>query len=710
MEKTYLGFVIHFHQPAGNFDFVIERAYNQCYLPFVNVIADYPDIKMSFHFSGCLLEWLEEKHPEFYEKLETLISRGQIDIMTGGFYEPIMPAIPERDRIGQISMMTRYIKSRFRHVPRGMWLAERVWEPSLPKTLHDAGVKYLILDDTHLKYAGLHPEKIKGYFITEDEGKTVCVFPSDKVLRYSIPFKMPEEIINDIKVRGAESPCSLFSYGDDGEKFGEWPNTYEWVYEKRWLRNFFEALLAQGEWLEVVKLEEYMKIKGPEGRVYIPTASYDEMLEWALPADLQAEFEDAIEEMKKRSEGERYLKFLKGGFWRNFFVKYPEANQMQKRMLYTSNKIAAMLDDEKTEIGKLNKAIKSLYRGQCNCGYWHGVFGGLYSHHIRTAIYKNLVEADKLTNRVLKKKKTWVDVEKSDFNCDGFDEVVISSDSLSLWIDPSQGGSMVEFDWMTQNMNLQNTMSRKREAYHKKIDEAVLPERDNESPQTIHSQRVIDVTLAKNLLYDNHSRGSFIDYVLNGNESIENFIRGELSNTPAGKAFNVYGCSIKKERGNAIANMVGKVHNDNSECNVSKVFYVSQGKEKFKVSYNVTLPKGNSDSNIFAVELNFSLPSACSEGNRLFIVDMNEKYSSMDNIINANGVNSFGMISQFEKIKLKIDVSSGCRLWSFPVKTVSQSERGYDLNYQGTAFLASWNNLSDKKTFNVDFTISLQSD
>jgi alpha-amylase/alpha-mannosidase (GH57 family) len=90
--KFQLALLIHAHQPVGNFDDVIERAYQQCYSPFVQVLERHPSIRMGLHYSGALLEWLERAHPEYFEQLRVLVKRGQVEIVGGGFYEPILVA------------------------------------------------------------------------------------------------------------------------------------------------------------------------------------------------------------------------------------------------------------------------------------------------------------------------------------------------------------------------------------------------------------------------------------------------------------------------------------------------------------------------------------------------------------------------------------------------------------------------------------------
>jgi 4-alpha-glucanotransferase len=138
--KFQLVLLIHAHQPVGNFDDVMERAYAQSYAPFVEVLARHPGIRVGLHFTGSLLEWIERAHPEYFAELRALVKRGQVEMVGGGFYEPILVAIPPQDRHEQITRLADYIENHFGKRPRGAWIAERVWEPQLPSSLAPFGV------------------------------------------------------------------------------------------------------------------------------------------------------------------------------------------------------------------------------------------------------------------------------------------------------------------------------------------------------------------------------------------------------------------------------------------------------------------------------------------------------------------------------------------------------------------------------------------
>ena len=97
-------------------------------------------VRIGLHYSGPLLEWIESAHPEYFERLRTLVKSGQVELVGGGFYEPVLVAIPLRDRTEQIKRLADYIEKRFETRPTGAWLTERVWEPQIPSSLAPAGI------------------------------------------------------------------------------------------------------------------------------------------------------------------------------------------------------------------------------------------------------------------------------------------------------------------------------------------------------------------------------------------------------------------------------------------------------------------------------------------------------------------------------------------------------------------------------------------
>src|SRR5215210_5653078 len=447
-------FGLHLHQPVGNFDHVFEQHVQDVYRPILQRLSEREFLPLVLHLSGPLLEWLEEHDSSYLDLLGGLVSSGKVELLLAGFYEPVLATLPRTDRVEQIQWMKDAVRRRFGVDARGLWLTERVWEPELAADLADAGVRYALVDDRHFLVSGFAADQLHAPFWTESDAKRVALFPIDERLRYLIPFRPPEETAAYLReLRGAGHQLAVLA--DDGEKFGGWPGTKEWVYERGWLDRFtgtIGGLIEAGE-VQLSTLTEALDDVPSAGIAYLPTASYREMEAWSLPR------EAALRLIRlEKSLGEERMAgpdgaLVRGAHWRNFLAKYAESNQMHKKMQALS-----FLCRER---GDPPAARRAIGRAQCNDAYWHGVFGGLYLPHLREAIWRNLALAEAELRR-----GESLTAEVIDFDGDGHDEIWIHSEHFSAILSPRRGAAVEEYTVFAAGTNYANTLTRRREAYH----------------------------------------------------------------------------------------------------------------------------------------------------------------------------------------------------------------------------------------------------
>ncbi|MCX5759630.1 MAG: uL15 family ribosomal protein [Candidatus Hydrogenedentes bacterium] len=381
-------------------------------------------------------------------------------------------------------------------------------------SLKAAGVEYTAVDDSHFLCSGLTPEEMFGYYVTEDEGCAINVFPILERLRYLIPFHQVKESIAFLSEHATEDGLRCAVIHDDGEKFGVWPETHHSVYEEGWLEEFFEALSLNKEWLHSLTYSQYMAQVPAIGRAYLPTASYKEMMEWALPTPMHKRLKRILKEVERdESRAAEYKLFLRGSFWRNFLVKYPEANNVQKRMLRVSERLERL---SRRKDPRIEEARRLLHQGQCNCAYWHGIFGGLYLNHLRTALYEKLIEADSVLDRIAHKNENWVACESVDFDADGHAEAVLENSRLMLAFSARDGGTLFEWDYKPKPFNFGNTLSRREEVYHDLLRSGrVQVGEDGQGGHSIHQLvRAKEAGLDEYLVYDAYRRVSMRDHFL----------------------------------------------------------------------------------------------------------------------------------------------------------------------------------------------------
>jgi len=487
--RIHLPIVFHFHQPVENFDFVIEDAYEKSYKPLIENIFKNPEVKITLHFSGNLLEWFLNNKPNFIEMLKVMAKRGQIEIIGGGYYEPIFAIIPKRDKIAQIKKLSDLIKKEFGLDVKGVWISERVWEPNYPSFLSEVGLKYTIVDDNHFRSTGITEKDTLYSYITEDEGKTLRIFPINEKLRYLAPWKPTYMSIEFLRKMADEKGDRCVLFISDAEKMGVWGTTHQICYVeghgheegdefKPFIPAFFKQIV-NNKWIKSITLSEYMEKFPARGLVYLPTASYDKMEEWVLPTKERKAFEKIRKILRDDPKKQDEYLFLKGGFWRYFLVKYPESNNMHKKMLYVREKLIQVEkqvnkiknEKSKSEIKtEIAEAWEEIYKAQCNDSYWHGLFGGVYLQFLRFSVYTHLINAeniiDSLNSEFYSIANNYISITPIDFNKDSKMDVIIESDILNLYINPSDGGTIFELDYKPKSYNLLNTLTRWPEAYH----------------------------------------------------------------------------------------------------------------------------------------------------------------------------------------------------------------------------------------------------
>ena len=454
MQPIRFVFGLHLHQPVGNFDHVFADHVRDVYRPLIERIAERDFLPAVLHLSGPLLDWLEAHEPAYLDMVGGLAASGRLELLLAGFHEPVLASLPRPDRVEQIRWMHERLRTRFGVDARGLWLTERVWEPELAADLADAGVRYVLVDDRHFLVTGFRSEQLHAPFRTESDGKQVALVPIHERLRYLIPFRPPEETAAYLReLRAAGHRLAVLA--DDGEKFGGWPGTHEWVYGRGWLAQFIDTVGALVESGEVVlsTLADAVAEVPSGGLAYLPTASYREMEGWSLPAPAASALirleRDLGEERLAGPDGA----LVRGSHWRNFLVKYPESNRMHKTMMALSARCR--------ERGDPPSARQAIGRAQCNDAYWHGVFGGLYLPHLREAIWANLAAAE----RELREGQG-IEVEETDFDGDGHVELRIASGHFAAVVSPRRGGSVEVYSRFGTGVNHADVLTRRLEAYH----------------------------------------------------------------------------------------------------------------------------------------------------------------------------------------------------------------------------------------------------
>jgi 4-alpha-glucanotransferase len=696
--RVSLSLVIHNHQPVGNFGWVIEDVYEHAYSPMLHALERHPGIRLGLHYTGPLLQWMIANKPAAIDQIRGLVDRGQVEIVGGGYYEPILITLPDRDRHGQLTRMRDELESLFGRRPRGAWLAERVWEPSLAFDLADAGYEWTCLDDNHLRAASIREDDMWTAFTTDDRGRRLSIFGTEQGLRYRIPFKPVEDVIGYLHERVTADGRYVGMMGDDGEKFGAWPGTWEYCWSREyWVDRLFDAIERSGEWLNMAMPSEWLAANPPSRRVYVPTSSYTEMTEWVLPPDETAVFVKLLADARERNLPA--ARFLRGGFWRNYMARYREINELHKQMLRASEAVEAM---PAGGAALRARALDHLYQGQSNDCYWHGLFGGIYIVHMRMATLAHLIGAEDLaTTASAASGGRPYGTRLADTDLDAIDEVLVSAPGQVVVIDPAEGAGISSWDLRATRLALASVMRRRPEAYHERLaaaEDTTAPADARasaaEGPKTIHDiVSSKESGLAAHLHYDLHERRSGVVHLLPADRATQAadfvLVRYQELGDFAEGAFEA---DVVADDA-VVARRLGSVRQDGTDrpLVVEKTYRFGGGRANPTLALETRVENPGDSTVTFelAVEWNINLLGGGHNPAAFYETGSGERTPhDVGGELAAATAIAFG--NDFEGVRIEATAEPASRLTWYPVETVSNSEGGFERSYQGSSLLFRW--------------------
>jgi len=706
-----LSLVLHNHQPVGNFGWVIEDVYEHAYSPMLHALERHPGIRVGLHYTGPLLRWMAANRPEAIEQIRKLVDRRQVEIVGGGLYEPILVTLPDRDRHGQLVRMRDELEQLFGQRPDGAWLAERVWEPSLAYDLAAAGYRWTVLDDNHLRGASILEDEMWTSFTTDDRGLRLTVFGTEQGLRYRIPFKPVDDLIAYLAARRTDDGRFVGMMGDDGEKFGAWPGTFDYCWDREhWVDRCFEALESNSDWLKMVTPSGWLAGNAPTARAYFPTASYVEMTEWVLPPDEMPTFMNLLDTARRDEAPE--ARYLRGGFWRNYMVRYREINDLNKQMLRVSDKVAAMASGPEKE-----RAADHLYQGQSNDCYWHGLFGGIYIVHMRMATLSHLIAAEDLADAAADAagSPTVYGARLFDTDLDAIDEVLATSPGQTLVVDVAEGAGISSWDLRASRVALNSVLRRRPEAYHHKliehdhaIDANAAPEgtatdpdaqaeadAGADAPKSIHDVvHVKEPGLAALLHYDRHERRSGLIHLLpaDGSTTVEDFIRssyhelGDFVDTPYRADVIDPARIVMRRDGHVLDDVIQR------PLTVTKTIRLGVGRKRLDLWLEFETEVANTgDAPVafeLAVEWNVNLMGGGHNPAAFYESAAGRTPHDVAGSAKPGEPVAFG--NDTEGVGIAVTSAPEAPVAWYPVDTISNSEGGFERVYQGSSMLFRW--------------------
>jgi len=404
------------------------------------------------------------------------------------------------------------------------------------------------------------------------------------------------------------------------------------------------------------------------------------MIEWSLPSSARDRYHKRVEEFSSRPDA---LPFLRGGAWRNFFTKYSESNRMHKKMLHVSDKVQRLSHQgrrDKQFQQAHNEATTLLLRGQCNDSYWHGIFGGLYAPHLRTAVWTALARAESIADSLAHRKKQFTEETRLDFNADGREEIYFTSDRYAALVVPDDGATICALDFRPPNVTLINSLMRRVESYHAKLRH--LSENRSEGVHSIHEQtHAKEEGLERWLIYDRWPRHAFRLLLFARGKTHEDYASVHLEEDAAIAAgrYRIMDSSPTH---------VVLASDGSDDWPLEKKFSLLPTATGFDVTCGLRLRReapGTASVHVgLEVVLNFLAPSAPdryfeSDGRRFPL-----RWSA------AIPGEELQVVDEWQRVHVALEAPAARCFWIAPIETVSESEEGFERIYQGSQIMAVW--------------------
>ncbi|MDR1100372.1 MAG: DUF1926 domain-containing protein [Treponema sp.] len=463
MGKIKLILGSHKHIPGGAGDDEFTRIYENELMPFIGTLYQFPHIQLVLHYSGAVFHWLDRFHPECTMLIKSMIARKQVEILGGGFYEPLMPLIPQQDKIGQIELLTTYLRKQFEKRPVGCWLPALAWEQNMISSLSACGMAYTFLDEEQFKLAGLQGKELFFPCISEDQGKTIIIFPLSKFLRKEFVQKNAFRALSDMAEKilpGGDLVVSVFLdqvYRRQGQD--QAPESI--------FHDFFEDLSRCESFVDFISPDKFFR--GLQGlrRAYFPNS-----LGSCLPVEKNAPSQ---------------------ALPRSFLIDFPEANGIYSKMLFTNTLINQLRGDK----SRKHTAREELWKAQGCDVFCPTEKYGIGCSSVRKAAYTALIDAERICRE---KGKFISSLMNFDFDMDGAGEYLFQDTNINCYIQ-LRGAGIFELDFLPRTWNYLDTFApgisrERRTAFADRFIPAGI------SPQALGEGRVAGARLCGQELFE----------------------------------------------------------------------------------------------------------------------------------------------------------------------------------------------------------------
>ena len=316
------------------------------------------------------------------------------------------------------------------------------------------------------------------------------------------------------------------------------------------------------------------------------------------------------------------------------------------------------------------------------------MFGGIYTNHLRHGVYKHIIKAEESIGKGAPAEEV---VETVKFQ-DDTKNIRVQNKFLSLFINPDYAGALFEIDYRPASYNLVDTMSRRYEPYHEKLMQkrpsgAALISKAADGDEAVNLYDILGVrerNLKKLLNYDSYQKFSCICHAMNVNTTLDDFIRSLHAGTDENSLLGPYSCRTESKDGRLTA----ELEKTNSTLKLKKCIILERGPE-ILMRFDIENISQEPIKLIFGVEFNWALEDKAYMRPR-----------------RQNRARRLALRDKFSKIQVDHSFKSPVNVWSFPVYTLNESERGLGKSFQETSLLFHRKlTLNGKEAFSLEAAI-----
>jgi alpha-amylase len=416
-------------KPLGTRREDLEYSLHACYKPLLTFLYANPEIRISLYFSGIIYQWLENEHPEINMLISDMVKRRQIELLSGGFYDPVLSMLPTKDRSHQVEMLTTFIRKRFGSRPRTAWITDQIWSPALVNTLSISGIRAAF---QHTNSQIAHPEP----FLMQEMGKLLCLFPIHDGLTGQI------------------------HAGD----FNGFQSSLD-AAQKTHMHSVISIMIDMGKLVSQSMLDEVQTCE-KLSHTLVQIGSQQDKFSLTLP---HREYQQVTGEDYLPSGWYSYSKPDTADHINELLLIHPEIKYLYGKLHYSSKLIPGI----KKEKGLKKLALKEMLKGESFGPFSTSSNGGMYQHALRKENYSHLIEVDKISRE---KGVFTSSITTYDIDFDTEDEYIYRGKNITAVLDRI-GGQVIELDYLVNSWNYLDTFVGRDEDLARRSIPTITPGR-----------------------------------------------------------------------------------------------------------------------------------------------------------------------------------------------------------------------------------------